>query len=377
MDHLHNNSLSTPNTPTLLHSEQNDHNNHNGNNSNFPLSSSSSSSSLLKSPNQIPRKGHWRKRKPHVSLPPIQIQRNPKHSQSTPSMSSEECRRKLNEELEKVDFDDITVSELKELLRQRGKPATGKKSILMQRLQEEIELQFEQQYQPMITSQTSKNSTLFAPPTLNSTVNPNGDDVPFPNNCMTVNNNATGDWPDVNFSLLQQNINDPNNTTSQYDFLFQKHPPTSATSAPAVKPKFDFVSLTNNHNDIVVNDNIVIKDEEMNNSDNSDNGYNIYNQQSSTAPPMFTEFENNLGILNYPPTTTSAATSHILTQQLNQNHIPMQIEDVCMSFGEVDLTITSGYFTTNKATTTFTNCKSFKSTYADEKVQEGLGTFEL
>ncbi|CAH1763408.1 6826_t:CDS:2 [Entrophospora sp. SA101] len=270
--------------------KQNDHNNHNGNNSNFPLSSSSSSSSLLKSPNQIPRKGHWRKRKPHVSLPPIQIQRNPKHSQSTPSMSSEECRRKLNEELEKVDFDDITVSELKELLRQRGKPAT---------------------------------------------VNPNGDDVPFPNNCMTVNNNATGDWPDVNFSLLQQNINDPNNTTSQYDFLFQKHPPTSATSAPAVKPKFDFVSLTNNHNDIVVNDNIVIKDEEMNNSDNSDNGYNIYNQQSSTAPPMFTEFENNLGILNYPPTTTSAATSHILTQQLNQNHIPMQIEDVCMSFGEV------------------------------------------
>ncbi|CAJ0826764.1 356_t:CDS:2 [Entrophospora sp. SA101] len=302
MDHLHNNSLSTPNTPTLLHSEQNDHNNHNGNNSNFPLSSSSSSSSLLKSPNQIPRKGHWRKRKPHVSLPPIQIQRNPKHSQSTPSMSSEECRRKLNEELEKVDFDDITVSELKELLRQRGKPATGKKSILMQRLQEEIEL-----------VKAMKN------------FNPNGDDVPFPNNCMTVNNNATGDWPDVNFSLLQQNINDPNNTTSQYDFLFQKHPPTSATSAPAVKPKFDFVSLTNNHNDIVVNDNIVIKDEEMNNSDNSDNGYNIYNQQSSTAPPMFTEF---------------------------------------------DLTITSGYFTTNKATTTFTNCKSFKSTYADEKVQE-------
>nr|CAG8592552.1 12860_t:CDS:2 [Entrophospora candida] len=350
MDHLHNNSLSTPNTPTLLHSEQNDHNNHHGNNSNFPLSSSSSSSSLLlKPPNQIPRKGHWRKRSLSAPIPFLtnQVEQSGIHSQSTPSMSSEECRRKLNEELEKVDFDDITVSELKELLRQRGKPATGKKSILMQRLQEEIKL-----------VKAMKN------------FNPNGDDVPFSNNCMAVNNNATGDWPDVNFSLLQQNINDPNNTTSQYDFLFQKHPPTSATSAPAVKPKFDFVSLTNNHNDIVVNDNIVIKDEEMNNSDNSGNGYNIYNQQSSTAPPMFTEFENNLGILNYPPTTTSTATSHILTQQLNQNHIPMQIEDVGMSFGEVDLAITSGYFTTNKATTTFTNCKSFKSTYADEKVQE-------
>nr|CAG8559019.1 14619_t:CDS:2 [Entrophospora candida] len=52
------------------------------------------------------------------------IQRNPKHSQASPPMSSEEYQRKLNEELEKVDFEDITVSELKEMLRQRGKPAT-------------------------------------------------------------------------------------------------------------------------------------------------------------------------------------------------------------------------------------------------------------
>jgi len=44
----------------------------------------------------------------------------------------------LDEELEKVDFEDITVSELKDMLRQRGKPATGKKAVLMQRLQEEM-----------------------------------------------------------------------------------------------------------------------------------------------------------------------------------------------------------------------------------------------
>jgi hypothetical protein len=43
----------------------------------------------------------------------------------------------LDDQLEKVDFDDITVSELKEMLRQRGKPATGKKAILVQRLQDE------------------------------------------------------------------------------------------------------------------------------------------------------------------------------------------------------------------------------------------------
>ncbi|CAG8441436.1 1445_t:CDS:2 [Diversispora eburnea] len=41
---------------------------------------------------------------------PIQIQRNPKHSHSTTIMSSEEYQRKLDEELEKVDFEDITTS---------------------------------------------------------------------------------------------------------------------------------------------------------------------------------------------------------------------------------------------------------------------------
>ncbi|KAI9142134.1 hypothetical protein BKA69DRAFT_1124349 [Paraphysoderma sedebokerense] len=39
----------------------------------------------------------------------------------------------------KIDWDDITVSELKDILRQRGKQATGKKSILVERLKHEIE----------------------------------------------------------------------------------------------------------------------------------------------------------------------------------------------------------------------------------------------
>ncbi|CAJ0892149.1 12645_t:CDS:10, partial [Entrophospora sp. SA101] len=102
---------------------------------------------LLKPPNQVPRKGHTRKRSLSAPTIPseiqdIPIQRNPKNltQSSKPPMSSEEYRHKLNEELEKVDFNDITVSELKNLLRQRNKPATGKKAILMQRLQEEVTL---------------------------------------------------------------------------------------------------------------------------------------------------------------------------------------------------------------------------------------------
>ncbi|CAG8699819.1 20402_t:CDS:2 [Cetraspora pellucida] len=144
---------------------------------NQPLSSqtfSTEKSNSLKPPPNQPRRGHMRKRslsapttpfpnltqqspgsiplQPAQSFPlnfpmsfrrpnalPIQIHRNPKHSHASAPLSSEEYQRKLNEELEKVDFDDITVSELKEMLRQRGKPATGKKAVLMQRLQEEVE----------------------------------------------------------------------------------------------------------------------------------------------------------------------------------------------------------------------------------------------
>ncbi|KAF7728192.1 hypothetical protein EC973_006586 [Apophysomyces ossiformis] len=67
---------------------------------------------------------------------PIQIKRV--HRDSTPHpLDAEEYQRKLDDQLIKVNFDDITVSELKDMLRQRGKPAMGKKAILLQRLQEE------------------------------------------------------------------------------------------------------------------------------------------------------------------------------------------------------------------------------------------------
>ncbi|KAI8977266.1 hypothetical protein BDF20DRAFT_836088 [Mycotypha africana] len=78
---------------------------------------------------------------------PIQIQRVSRPSlSSTASLTSsttqdaEAHQKLLDKQLDKVDFDDITVAELKELLRQRGKPATGKKAALLQRLQVEREL---------------------------------------------------------------------------------------------------------------------------------------------------------------------------------------------------------------------------------------------
>jgi hypothetical protein len=69
---------------------------------------------------------------------PIQIQRVARNSSSQP-FDAESHQKHLDSQLDKVDFNDVTVSELKEMLRQRGKPATGKKAVLLQRLLEERE----------------------------------------------------------------------------------------------------------------------------------------------------------------------------------------------------------------------------------------------
>lgn len=72
---------------------------------------------------------------------PIQIQRvNAKNATTTKPLDAESHRRQLDEKLEKVNFEDITVAELKEMLRERGLSATGRKAELMNRLREEYEL---------------------------------------------------------------------------------------------------------------------------------------------------------------------------------------------------------------------------------------------
>jgi hypothetical protein len=70
---------------------------------------------------------------------PIQIQRVHR-ANAFQSFDIEQRQKRLDDQLVKVDFEDITVSELKDMLRQRGKPATGKKAMLVQRLQEEREM---------------------------------------------------------------------------------------------------------------------------------------------------------------------------------------------------------------------------------------------
>ncbi|KAF9115547.1 hypothetical protein BGX27_007434 [Mortierella sp. AM989] len=70
---------------------------------------------------------------------PIQIGRIiPRNSSS--HARTEEQQKLLDDAMERVDFEDVTVAELKEMLRQRGKHGGGKKADLIKRLQSEIEL---------------------------------------------------------------------------------------------------------------------------------------------------------------------------------------------------------------------------------------------
>ncbi|KAF9942639.1 hypothetical protein BGZ67_000453 [Mortierella alpina] len=70
---------------------------------------------------------------------PIQIGRIiPRNASS--QARTEEQQRQLDDAMERVDFEDVTVAELKEMLRQRGKHGGGKKADLIKRLQTEIEV---------------------------------------------------------------------------------------------------------------------------------------------------------------------------------------------------------------------------------------------
>ncbi|KAF9544718.1 hypothetical protein EC957_011724 [Mortierella hygrophila] len=69
---------------------------------------------------------------------PIQIGRVIPRSSSLQTRT-EEQQKQLDDAMERVDFDDVTVAELKEMLRQRGKHGGGKKADLIKRLQGEID----------------------------------------------------------------------------------------------------------------------------------------------------------------------------------------------------------------------------------------------
>ncbi|KAI8822094.1 uncharacterized protein EV422DRAFT_416820 [Fimicolochytrium jonesii] len=75
------------------------------------------------------------------AIPLLPLAPMPKKEQPVgPPLSQDEQYEKLDADLLRADFDDITVSELKDMLRARGLQSSGKKAVLVERLKDEIKL---------------------------------------------------------------------------------------------------------------------------------------------------------------------------------------------------------------------------------------------
>jgi hypothetical protein len=133
---------------------------------------------------------------PPPKAKPIPIERVSRPQVANMSMDAEEHHRRLDEQLQKVNFDDITVSELKEMLRQRGKPATGKKATLIQRLMDERDVVNAQRNGVAIPKSNPSSFTAGSP--INSSSVPNSSPVmgsPFSQIQKSIANMSIGSPP--------------------------------------------------------------------------------------------------------------------------------------------------------------------------------------
>ncbi|KAG2179043.1 hypothetical protein INT43_001892 [Umbelopsis isabellina] len=94
---------------------------------------------------------------------PMQISRNSKAPSQSASLSAEEQQKILDERLMKIDFDDITVSELKDMLRERKKATNGKKADLVERLLDERRM-IEMRRQGLVDNSMFGGQTSFSMP---------------------------------------------------------------------------------------------------------------------------------------------------------------------------------------------------------------------
>jgi hypothetical protein len=89
---------------------------------------------------------HTQKKKAPQDTRPVAIERVHKPVFQPVVVDPIETQKKLDEQLISVNFEDVTVAELKEMLRERGLPATGKKAILTDRLKDARDLLVKQKW---------------------------------------------------------------------------------------------------------------------------------------------------------------------------------------------------------------------------------------
>lgn len=79
---------------------------------------------------------HHTQKAQKVDTRPVAIERVHKPQPKPVTCDPIETQKRLDEQLIQLNFEDVTVAELKEMLRDRGLPATGKKAILTDRLKD-------------------------------------------------------------------------------------------------------------------------------------------------------------------------------------------------------------------------------------------------
>lgn len=86
---------------------------------------------------------------------PVAIERVHKPVPKPQVVDPVETQKKLDQELLVVNFEDVTVAELKEMLRERGLPATGKKAVLTDRLRDARDLLIKGKWSSSSSSSTT------------------------------------------------------------------------------------------------------------------------------------------------------------------------------------------------------------------------------
>ncbi|KAI8876635.1 hypothetical protein K501DRAFT_49804 [Backusella circina FSU 941] len=111
-----------------------------------------------------PRPVHHPSKAAKVDARPVPIERVHKPQPPPVTRDPVETKKKMDEDLIQLNFEDITVAELKDMLRERGYPTTGKKAVLTDRLKEA--------QRQLINSRVTASPAIqgFAEMTLNSPV---------------------------------------------------------------------------------------------------------------------------------------------------------------------------------------------------------------
>ncbi|KAI8374138.1 uncharacterized protein BYT42DRAFT_392613 [Radiomyces spectabilis] len=148
---------------------------------------------------------------------PTKIDRVP----AAPAVQKPKTQSELDDQLQKVNFDDVTVAELKEMLRDRGMSAAGRKAELLQRLRDERDAMLQQKQQYNNTLQPPPNPMMDSPskPPSQTSASFSPASSASPNHECLVASGALHTPPYSNYIEKANNMNDPANYVNREPYI--------------------------------------------------------------------------------------------------------------------------------------------------------------